>query len=250
MRYLACAALAGASVIASASNLDYFQFRKLSTLPGAAFGVTVDGLPSIDGAMAFSTPIGFSLKGDVYDIGFASRSDDNAPEMINFKKRAESSSGIGQGEVGFSTPIGNITAVIAPVSSDWDQIYSGQIQLPLHLKDGGVSVGAQNITNRPEGDKCDRSLFAVGTYEVQKGDYVSLGFGNNRFNGVFGNACALVTPRLKATLEYDTLSFNGGLAYSFGKIKGLGDYLDKNELTLWAGYVQMHYCTVAINWAF
>src|SRR5579863_5468349 len=40
---------------------EYPAFRTISGLPGGGFGVTPDGVPSFNGAMAFSTPIGYSL---------------------------------------------------------------------------------------------------------------------------------------------------------------------------------------------
>jgi hypothetical protein len=203
------------------------QFRDLSGLPGSGFGVLVDGTPSINGAMALSTPIGFSLGNGIFDIGGASRSFDNQPEFINTKTSNRlSSDGTGQGIVGVHTPLGNFSATFEVISSDFDQVYNGQLQLPLKWDKGGVSIGCQNVTNRHEAAAQDnpgeadlsRSFYAVATYEFADHDYVSLGKGDVRFRGVFGNVSALVCPRVKATTEYDTFGFGQHGVHDLGRL--------------------------------
>jgi len=218
-----------------------------------------DGTPSINGAMAFSTPIGFSMKGGTFDIGLSDRSRNSAPQMVNFRTGSNNpSDSTGQIQFGLGTPAGNFTLSYMVLSSEFDQAYNAQWQLPLKLKNAGVSVGVQNLTNRPlsAGDKLPGqfdyalSLYAVGTYEVAPNDWVSLGYGDVRFKGPFGNASALVAPRLKATLEWDSISWNYGLGYSFGHIRGLGDNLDLNETTLYLGEFAGYKLTVGLNFVF
>jgi hypothetical protein len=238
---------------------QFLELRSLSGLAGGGFGLLQNGTPSIQGAVSLTTPIGFSLGGGIFDIGAIDRSDNDGPEMINYNhSTGYHSHGTVQLMGGIGTPAGNFTLTYEIVSTQWDQIYNAQWQLPLKLKNGGVSIGVQNFTNRPEasydhgpGEDADsRSFFAVGTYEVTHGDFVSLGVGTARFKGVFGNASALLTTNLKATLEYDTLAWNAGLAYSFGKIRGLGDNWDHNETTLWLGYLDGENLAIALNFAF
>jgi hypothetical protein len=248
---LASACLAGAQ-----SNINhYFQLRDMSGLSGSEFGVTYLGVPSIWGAMAFSTPIGFSLGSGVFDVGANSKSRDNLPRPINFHEGANNKSdGTAQFMAGLGTPIGNFTGTLEVVSSAFDQVYNGQWQLPLHLKNAGVSVGCQNITDRHESAPgftgTNRSYFGVGTYQFAHGDYISLGVGSARFKGGFGSICGMITPRLKGLVEYDTFGYNPGLGYSFGKVKGLGNDYDHNDVVLFLGFVKSQYATVGLNWAF
>ncbi|HWD41454.1 MAG TPA: hypothetical protein VG944_21600 [Fimbriimonas sp.] len=231
------------------------QFRDLSGLPGGGFGVTPEGLPSIRGALALSTPIGFSLGNGIFDIAFASRSYDNSPQFINTGTAGRRrSDGTGQGLIGVQTPLGLFTAGYELISSKLDQTYNAQLQLPLAWKKAGISLGCQNVTNRPEAagdhvageDGMSRSFYAAGTYEVADGDYLTLGVGNVRFKGVFGSACAMITPQVKGMLEYDTISWNTGVAWSLGR---LGDF-QNTETTLFFGYVGMHRATVSVSFAF
>src|SRR5579862_6068197 len=179
--WMVLAGLASVSLASAQTNnlSKYFQLRDMSGLSGGMFGVTAQGIPSIWGAMAFSTPIGFSLSSGVYDAGLASKSLNNSPRFINFSKGANNhSDGTAQFMAGLGTPIGNFTGTVEVVSSSYDQIYNAQWQLPFKWKTAGISVGCQNITNRNEGAfraEVNPSLFAVGTYGFAKGDYVTVG---------------------------------------------------------------------------
>src|SRR5579862_3477460 len=126
--WMVFAVLLAAQAACAQSNLGkYFQLRDMSGLPGGCFGLTVDGVPSIKGAMAFSTPIGFSLGSGVYDAGVASKSRDNAPRFINTHSGVNNNSdGTGQFMAGLGTPFGNFTGTIEVVSSELDQLYNAQ----------------------------------------------------------------------------------------------------------------------------
>ena len=253
--FAACASIAVAYGDGWIKAGQFPQFRDLSGLPGAGFGVLSDGTPSINGAMAISTPIGFSLGNGIFDGGLCSRSIDNQPMFINLSTRSHlPSSGRAVAMAGVHTPIGNLTGSFEVLSAIFDQVYNAQLQLPLNWDKGGVSIGVQNFMNRgnaaavgqPGEHNLSRSLFAVGTFEFAPHDYISLGEGNVRWRGTFGNISIEPLPRMKLTTEYDTFGFNSGAAYSFGGIRGLKN----TEFTLWAGLIQEHRCTVAVNFAF
>jgi hypothetical protein len=259
MRRIIALSLFACSCAAYSQNLaapgQYFQFRKMSSLSGGGFGVMTNGDPSISGALSFSTPIGYSLGGDYYQIGVGSRSDNNAPQFINLNSHGHNpSSGDAEAMAGLSTDFGHFTFGYEVVSYQKDTVVHLQYQLPIKSKDLGVSIGAQNLLNRQEGGAFEsRSFFAVGTYQYQTGDHISVGYGDGRFHGPFANTDYLIGSKLKATLEYDTFEFNPGLAYSFGRIKGLGDVahnFDNNETTLFVGYLNFHYCTVGLSFVF
>jgi hypothetical protein len=260
MKAWSAALLAACASIASAdpwNNAGQFpHFRDVSGLPGCGFGLLVSGLPSINGALSLSTPIGFAMGHDTFDIGGAARSSDLQPMFPNFTSSTHlPSTGQGYGIVGVTIPnLGNLSATYEVLSSELDQCYNAQLQLPLKWDKGGVSIGCQNITDRhnaaaqglPGEANLSRSIFGVATYEFSKNDYVSLGYGDVRFKGPFGNVSVLAAPRLKLTTEYDTFGFNSGVAYSFGGIRG-----EKNtELTAWAGLMDEQRFTFALNFVF
>lgn len=231
------------------------QFRDVSGLPGDGFGLLVDGTPSINGAMALATPIAFSLGNGIFNIGGSTRSFDSAPQFPNLSSSDPNpSSSKLQGMAGVHTPIGNLSGTFEVLSAELDQVYNFELQLPLNWDKGGVAFGVQNLTGRHEaaaafspGENAQsRSYFAVSTYEFLPNDYVSLGYGDVRFRGPFGNVSVLAAPRLKVTTEYDTFSFNTGVAYSFGGIRNL----QNTDFTLWVGYLEERYASIVFNFSF
>ena len=60
----------------------YPQFRDLSGLAGAGFGVTRDGHVGFNGAYSLTTPIGHGLRGGEYVFGLGNRSADKKLRMI------------------------------------------------------------------------------------------------------------------------------------------------------------------------
>jgi len=258
--FLICVAAIGRAQVDPWNFAGQFpHFRDLSGLPGAGFGVTAKGLPSIEGAMAISTPIGFSLADGYFDIGLSCRSVDNTPRFFQFSSPGNDiSSGTGQIMGGFKTPIGTLTISLEVLSSELDSVANAQLQLPIHWDKGGVSVGIQNIWNRPEAASdyvsgetdLSRSYFAVATYELAKGSFLSLGDGDVRFRGVFGSVSAMPAKRFKVLAEYDTFGWNPGVAYSLGQIPNLGTHYDKNEATVAFSMIQLHRSTITVNFAF
>lgn len=254
---LSCAAVADQPFMGPQT---FPQFRDMSGLPGSAFGVDASGNPTIDGAMAISTPIGFALGHNRFAFGVASRSYDGNFKGINIRKRSGTagSDGSAQGMVGITTPAGNLTISGLLLSSVLDSVGNLQLQLPFRSEDYGISVGVQNVMNRGEAsgegyssDKnLSRSCFVVGTYRVAKGAYVSLGKGDVRFKGVFGSGCFSPLPRTKVTSEYDGYGWNSGIGYSLGKVAGLPSFLDRNDITLFAGYIQEKKAFLALNFTF
>jgi hypothetical protein len=265
MRLWALVAVAGLSAVGQAQvdpwnfRGQFPQFRDLSGLPGSGFGVNAKGLPSIRGAMALSTPIGFSLGSGLIDVGISSRSVNSRPQFFNLGRGGNvNSDGTLQVMAGLGTPIGTFTGSFEVVSTALDSVLNLQYQLPLKLEGAGVSIGVQNLANRPHAasdrvvgeDDLSRSYFAVGSYEFSPGNWVSLGLGDVRFKGVFGSVSVMAAERLKVMTEYDTFGWNTGVAYSLGRIPNIGDRFDRGEVTVWAGLIQGRRATIALNYAF
>jgi hypothetical protein len=265
MKWLIFLLLVFASVVSQAQvdpwNFagQFPHFRDLSGLPGAGFGVSASGQPTIEGAMAISTPIGFSLAPGTFDIGLSCRSVDNQPRFFQFSSPGNDiSSGTGQVMGGFRTPLGSLTVALEVLSSRLDSVANAQLQLPLKWDKGGVSVGIQNIWNRPEAASqgvvgehdLSRSYFAVATWEFSKSSFISLGDGDVRFQGVFGSISAMPAKRFRVLAEYDTFGWNPGVAYSLGQVPNLGTHYDKNEATIAFSMIQLHRSTLTVNFAF
>jgi len=241
----------------------YPHFRGMSAMSGGGFGVRPDGSTGMDGAMAISTPIGFSLRDWHGAIGATSLSDNSAFTGINVLRRKETfnSGGVAMGLVGYGGNWGAFTVSYELLSTVMDHAINVQYELPLNSSTYGVSVGAEDVqshggaygegNNPGTSNTKSRSLFVVGTALVAKGLYVSIGKGDYRFKkGVFGNASYNVTDRLKLVGEYDTFAWNSVVAYGLGKIQGFAPYGKSLEPVLSAGYVAGNRAVVMLNFAF
>lgn len=239
---------------------SFTQFRDVSGLPGAAFGVTPEGKVSIHGAMALSTPIGFGLSDGVWDVGAASRSVDNHYRFPNLSLSGRSNSVSGRGQVmrGFKTPVGNLTLSYMLLSAIFDASYNAQLQLPIRSTDFGVSVGVQNLTNRanaapqddPHENDLSRSYFVAGTKKIGRSGWLTSGVGDLRFGGGFASFSDEVSAKLRGLIEYDGYGWNGGFGYSLGTLPGQTKEFRNSEVTLWLGFVQTHRATAALNIGF
>jgi hypothetical protein len=97
-------------------------------------------------------------------------------------------------------------------------------QPPLRNERLGISIGVQDATNAggsageglPTDGDISRSYYVVATYQVTPDLYVSLGKGDRRFTGVFGNISHTVSRRVKLVAEYDTFAWNAMVAFDLG----------------------------------
>lgn len=264
---LALLGFASISAIASADAKDLIgpgrfpQYRDMGGMPGSGFAVLPDGRISILGAMALSTPIGYSLAGGVFDFGFASRSQDRMFRIINVDSNADknSSDGTGQFLLGIKTSSGNLTLGMHILSSKLDSTFNAQFQPKIdNLGRIGVSIGVQNWTNRgqangdndPQADSQNSlSPYVAGTYDLGKGHFATLGYGNTRFRGLFGSVNYQFSPTTKLFLENDTFNWNFGAAY--------GTYIPKWDAAgkrvrvfITAGFVRSELATWTLNFGF
>src|SRR5256885_2105188 len=99
---------------------------------------------------------------------------------------------------------------------------------------------------RPREARSSRSPFVVATANPLSGGYVSLGYGNQRFGGIFGNV-SQTFGNFKAVAEYDTYNWNYGVADRLGHFSGFGKDI---EATAVAGYIRGKYATWALTLTF
>lgn len=228
---------------------QYPQFRTASGLPGGCFGVTREGRFDIGGALSFSTPIGFSLsRGQM--IGLVSAmSYDTQFQFIDFNQSDELKgiNGTLAGMAGFSGSWGSATVSIMALSRILDHVINLQYQLPIRNRRLGVSVGVQDLFSKggsmgntyADDGKCSRSVFSAATYELSPGTFVSLAYGNYRFDDITGNISFPLTHQLKGCIEYDGYGWNTLASYSPSK-----------QIQVSLGYVNQDYAFWSVCYRF
>jgi hypothetical protein len=232
-------------------------FRTLSGLPGGGYGVQPDGTPAFSGAMAFSTPIAYSLSRWHFALTGANTSDYSffrLPHLTGSQSQDDSFGKISAtGGVSLGR-FGSLTGTAMLISSDRDSAFNFEYQAPLFYKNVGLAVGVQDLSGT-RGDRAgnsptsldSRSLFAVMTVPLPYGIYTSVGMGDRRFGKGFANASAPLGDRFKAVLEFDGYNFNEALAYdpkALGSIKAFGRSV---HATMMVGFVRSKYAFWSLN---
>ncbi len=198
---------------------DFYQFRHSSTLPGNLFGVSPEGQVGFAGALQQNVPVAYTPVRDNWVIGYNSGSNTGSVEMGWGGSEVNGTAFIG---MGWGEPGRGIYGSWMATGSDICPAYNLQVQLAA----GGqgrpaFAVGVQDILNQREDYVGDphgaRSFYGVATKSI--GDlldgYVSLGWGNGRFNeSVFGGVSISLSDTLTLVAEYDGFNTNAGLALS------------------------------------
>ena len=227
------------------------ETREMSGLPGGSFGVLPDGTPSFSGAMALSTPIAYSLDHWHWAMGFNSTSPSMQFKGIDFRTNVSVSSGTGEIMVGVPSGIGAWTLSIMPIDAKLRE--ATNVQFTPYCMHGPVKIGlgVQDIsgdthTFRPREHRSSRSPYVVATANLFSGNYISAGYGNQRFGGVFGNVSQSF-GNWKALAEYDTYNWNYGVANRLGHFRGFGKDI---EATAFAGYIRGKYASWSLTLTF
>jgi hypothetical protein len=238
---------------------QYPQFRTLSGLPGGMFGLDFDGNPTFSGAMAISTPVGASLRGNRYAIGIGSTSTSHNFAFFDSSSSNENTSnGTAFGMFGATIPsVGYVTWCDEILSSKLDHSINFQFSPKLNTQNFGVAFGVQNAfdhwaasgTNFPGDQSTSRSYYGVATYRFMPGSYVSVGHGDQRFSGVFGNASVQLCSRAKLLTEYDGFNWNSGVAINVVKLPWTT--IDQDvQITMFLGAIREKYPTWALTVTF
>lgn len=235
-----------------AGRHQYPQFRTLSGLPGGGFGVLPSGKPGVAGAAALTTPIGYTLGTGDYALGAFNTGSNLNPFEFDFAGNSrEQTNGTGFFMFGLSHKGFRLTSGVTLLSTHGDTAFNFQLS-PPNLGKLGVAVGVQDLSGGGgasgtffSGDKdSSRSLYGVATYEFAQRAYVSLGVGDRRFHGGFGNVSVPITERARAMVEYDGFNFNGGVFYGTGKGLRVGPNDARSELGFFLGLVRGKYATI------
>lgn len=256
---LAISALSATSVWAQSelSGLNrYPQFRTLSGLPGGMFGIGANGTPSFGGAIAISTPIAYSLSKGHYAFGIANTSGSSGRFVFIERGSSENrSNGTGFGMAGWTVNGYDLSASYMILSSKGDAAYNLHVSPHKQFGEWRLGVGVQDATSiggasgetidLSQGSNSSRSYYVVGTRELERGAFVSLGLGNNRFKNGFINGSYPLNPRLKAILEQDGFNWNVGLAVDAKRFTGAA-----GNPTLFLGLIRLKYPTWGITASF
>lgn len=236
------------------------QFRDMSGLSGSGFALDASGKVSTRGAIALSTPIGYTLEHGRYVLGFASRSHNMRFAWINSgNANANKSDGTGQMILGFRLFGGNLALSHMILSTELDSVQHVQWSPQNNGANGwGWSVGVHNATQRghaagdgfPAADaKNSLSVFFAGTKTLGEDDIVTLGVGTTRYKGLFGSYNHQLSERAKFFIENDTFNWNYGISYGIPMpYKSYGG--TDSHLFITAGYVRGKLATWMLNYAF
>jgi hypothetical protein len=237
---------------------QYPQFRTLSGLSGGGFGVRPDGSPGFDGALSFSTPIGYGLSNWHLALTAANTSDNlffKFPHLSGHSGNVDSNGKL-SGLVGASLGhFGSITGGVTLISSVGDTAVNLQYQAPYFIEKLGLSVGVQDLAGRrgigaenlPGANGNSQSWFTAATYQLPYGIYASIGDGTKRFSKGFGNVSVPFERKFKAVLEHDGFNFNEAVAYDAGALKFL-HYRDREvHSTIMVGLVRSKYAFFSLN---
>ncbi|AIE84395.1 hypothetical protein [Fimbriimonas ginsengisoli] len=205
----------------------YPEFRTFSGLPGGGFAVTPDGELSYKGAMAFSTPIAYSLGQfrTIFGGGIVSQNG-SLTSPFSFRDSATRSDGNGTGFLQTGVSLGKaglVTGSIMWLSSELDSALNFQFTPGTQTGPARFAAGVQDLTGHGGssggsvvGDNdSSRSFYGVATYDFgSNGTYASAGIGTNRFRHGFFNVSTNLIPQAKAYVEYEGWFWNTGVNYS------------------------------------
>lgn len=245
---------------AELSGRDRFpQFRGLSGLSGAGFGVLANGRASFNGAMAYSTPIGHTLGGWSLAAGAGTISKNRTPVFFTTGSLDKTK---GNGTAFFVAgldlgPVGSLAGGFTFLSGFGDNVSTlqfsplakGPVQWSVGCQDLGGSGGSSGESSPGDG-RSSRSFFGAVTYEVQEGVYATGGIGTRRFQKGFASLSGNLGKNFKALAEYDGFGLNYGVAFSPGPLGRINlpslEVTRTPEITVFLGMVKSRYATLSL----
>lgn len=255
---LLLALVAGASAQSELTGEGrYPQFRGLSGLPGGGFGVSPDGRLGVNGAMAFSTPVAYSLRPGRGALAYSSISRDGNFRFGNSGSGDANTDANGSltAMYGLDLRVGHLTVGALAFSGLFDTGLNAHFTPDQNERPVQFGFGVQDIAGEggtagggiPGDTDNSTSTYVVGTAALRGGVYVSAGIGTARFRHLFASASVPAFKRARFLVEHDGFNLNAFLAYSpdFGRRDEFGEELEGGA-TLLLGLVRGKYATFAV----
>ncbi len=202
------------------------QFRGPSSLPGSGFPLRPDNKIGAPGALALSTPVGYSLGHWEGFVGLSFLSTDGrfpvysgSGDFINGNGTFWQMVGIKAGDSGYLT----VSNVI--VSRIGDNTTSYHFRPETNTGNWGFAIGVQDISGEigSAGDtfpavdgRSSRSVYVVVTSQVGPSTFASVGVGTRRFRYGFANASHWFNDKIGLFAEWDGYNSNVGGTYMLG----------------------------------
>jgi len=225
---------------------QYPQSRTLSGLAGGGSGVAPSGKPSLRGALAMSTPIGYTLGENSAVLTGGTTSATGSPRWFDGDVATNGSNGTATAMFGLTFGGSNLGVSIVQTSRlSEDRVLNVQFS-PRRMGRLGLSFGVQDLFDEtvttPDYHESAQTVFAAATYGSE-GVYLTAGGGNRRFRQGFAGLSAPVTNGVRAMAEHD------GFGWNYGVEVRLFD-VHSSRASLFYGLCQGRYATWALSWQF
>ncbi len=228
----------------------YPQFRTWSGLPGGGYGLTPDGQIDPNGALAYSTPVAYSLGQGEWVIGAGVVAGQWALQWFEKGEPgpqqpfAATNGGNGTGVISTGFNLGNagmITASTMVLSGLGDTAFNFQYSPGIQVHKLRYAVGVQDLHggggasgNGEPGDlDSSTSFYGAATYDFDaNGTFLTAGDGTHRFGKGFANLSTNLLHDTKGYVEFDGWNFNSGVTYALpvGRWFGEQSFLTKAQL--------------------
>ncbi len=251
---LLAAILLGAFCMAQFSGEgQYPEFRSFSGLPGGGFPVSPTGVVGCDGALAYSTPVAYSLAPWRMALGTGIASKNAHASAPQWDSDDWNFTAFGM--MGVGLPFGRLTVGGMILSKAGNSVATALFSPRESLGRFDFAVGVQDVKGKggaagehQPGDKdSSSSPFVVSTASLGRGVYASAGVGLRRYGKGFANVSAPLSRRVRATLEHDGFVFNAGAYVDAGGFAVSGKRVNVGAF---GGLVQMRYPCVGVTISF
>ena len=197
---------------------QYPQYRQISGLAGGGYGLDEAGRESLSGPTAFSTPIGYVLGHDRFQIAASLESFNSTPAV-----GIGTSNGHALVSYGHTFGAFNVMASDLVKSHYLDNAYNVQAGVLADSRSGlALSVGVQDVRGVggsagygiPTDMNSSRSLFGVMTGRLRSWGgtyYLSAGAGTHRFGKGFASVSHQIVVPVRTWVEYDGWGINEGV---------------------------------------
>ncbi len=235
-----------------AGKRQYPQARSLSGLAGGGTAVLPSGRPAIQGALALSTPIGYTLDRDSALLIGGTTSSSGSLKWFDGDVATNGSNGTAA--IMFGTRLGAIDVGVSLVQTSRlpeDRVVNLQFSPSHDTGRLGFSVGVQDLLDQtvttPDYHESAQSLFAATTYEAGNGVFLSAGAGTKRFSKGFASLSAPLIRGTRAMVENDGFGWNYGVAMRLFDVPQGGS---SAQASLFIGSCQGRYTTWSLSLRF